>query len=66
MAENVNSIPVTVKSYVYLGPIIEYEVVDQAGNTLLTNNLSPNNLISVEMGMSLYLNWQAENCIAIK
>ena len=66
LAENVNSILVTVKSYVYLGPIIEYEVVDQAGNTLLTNNLSPNNLILVQIGMSLYLNWQAENCIAIK
>ena len=66
MTENANSIPVTVKSYVYLGPIIEYEVIDQSGNTLLTNNLSPNNLISVEIGMSLYLNWHAENCIAIK
>jgi ABC-type Fe3+/spermidine/putrescine transport system ATPase subunit len=60
-----NALEVTLKAATYLGPMIEHEVMTNAGERLVVSTPSAGAPARAEPGQRLHLSWRPEDCFAL-
>lgn len=60
-----NSLPVTLKSSLYLGPLLEFEVADNHGNVFTVNCPSMSDHEKINIHQKCYLNWNPRDSLVL-